>query len=216
MPRATLRYPEKALADMTSKLPAEFALDLDKVEAASSRSGDSDFPRNRVSTVIDGGLGLVYGVVNWIWVVLMLVIVATVAMRYVIGGNTVWIEETQWHLYAVGFMVGIAAAITHNAHVRVDVLSARFHIRTRAWIEIVMIVFIVLPLCWLMIDYGYAFSERAWRLNERSSNVGGLTNRWAIKGMIVVAFVLIAIASFARLLRALSVVFGSRRRQTQG
>lgn len=201
---------------MTSKLPTDFTIDLDQVEAAASKSDGAGFPQTRPSALIERGLGLVYGVVNWIWLILMLVIVATVAMRYMIGGNTVWIEETQWHLFAVGFMIGIAAAITHDSHIRVDLLSSRFRPRTRAAIEILMILFIILPLCWLMIDYGYAFTERAWRLNERSSNVGGLGNRWAIKGVIVLAFVLMAIASLARLLRAAAVLFGVPRPHGDG
>jgi TRAP-type mannitol/chloroaromatic compound transport system permease small subunit len=192
---------------MTAKLPTEITLDLDQVQAASKSEGIG-FPRTRPSDLIEKGLGLIFGVVNWIWLILMLVIVSTVAMRYFVGGNTVWIEETQWHLYAVGFMIGIAAAVTYDSHIRVDILSSRFKIKTRAWIELLMILLIIFPLCWLMIHYGYIFAERAWRLNERSSNVGGLTNRWAIKGVIVMAFAIIAVASVARLMRVTAVLFG--------
>lgn len=192
---------------MTPKMPADLRIDLEKVESA-SKSEALGFPQTAPSRIIDGGLNLLFGVVHWIWAILMLVIVSTVAMRYFIGGNTVWIEETQWHLYAVGFMLGIGAAITHDSHIRVDVLSSRFNIKTRAWIELMMILLILLPLCWLMIHYGYQFTERAWRLNERSSNVGGLANRWAIKGVVVLAFVVIAVASISRLFRVTSVLFG--------
>lgn len=192
---------------MTDLKKPEIKLDLAQVEAAAARDEGLSFPRTRLSDLIETGLGYLYSVVNWTWLILMLIIVGTVAMRHFIGGNTVWAEETQWHLYAVGYMIGISAAILADAHVRVDVLASQFRPTLRAWIELLMIVLIIFPLCYLIITYGYAFTERSFRLNERSSNVGGLTHRWMIKGVIVLAFGLIALASFARLLRVLSFLF---------
>lgn len=192
---------------MTDLKTPVIKIDLAQVEAAAARDEGLNFPRTRISDIIEKGLGYLFSVVNWIWVILMLIIVGTVAMRHFIGGNTVWAEETQWHLYAVGFMLGISLAIVADSHVRVDVLASQFRPKLRAWIEMLMIVLIIFPLCWLMIEYGFAFTERSWRLNERSSNVGGLTNRWAIKGVIVLAFALIALASFARLMRVTAFLF---------
>lgn len=192
---------------MTDLKNPEIKIDLAQVEAAAARDEGLSFPRTRVSDIIETGLGYLYSVVNWTWVVLMLIIVCTVAMRHFIGGNTVWAEETQWHLFAAGYMIGISAALMADAHVRVDVMASQFRPKLRAWIELLMIVLIIFPLCWLIIQYGYAFTERSWRLNERSSNVGGLTNRWAIKGVIVLAFGLIALAAFARMLRVMAFLF---------
>ncbi len=192
---------------MTKPTEPKVEIDLKQVEAAAARAEGLTFPRTRPSDIIEKGLGFLFGFVHWIWLFLMLIIVGTVAMRHFIGGNTVWAEETQWHLYSVGFMLGIAAAIMSDSHVRVDVLASTFRKTVRAWIEMLMILLIIFPLCYIMIDYGYVFTERSWRLNERSSNVGGLTNRWAIKGVIVLAFALIALASFARLMRVTAFLF---------
>ncbi len=193
---------------MSQPLPTEIELDLEQAESASSRAQRLEFPRTWPSEIIERVLTFLAGIVNWIWLVLMLIIVTTVAMRRFVGGNTVWAEETQWHLFAVGYMLGIGFAIVYDSHVRVDVLATRFGARLRAWIEFLTIVLIIFPLCWLMIDYGYVFAERSFVRNERSSNVGGLANRWAIKGVIVFAFGVIALAALARLLRVTSFLFG--------
>lgn len=193
---------------MSQPPPAEIHIDLEHAESASARAQRLEFPRTLPSDIIEKMLGFLGGIVNWIWVVLMLIIVTTVAMRRFVGGNTVWAEETQWHLYAAGYMLGIGFAILYDSHVRVDVLATQFRARLRAWIELVTIVLIIFPLCWLMIDYGYTFTERSFVRNERSSNVGGLANRWAIKAVIVVAFGIIALAALARLLRVTAFLFG--------
>lgn len=192
---------------MTNAQP-EIKLDVDEVESASSRAQRLEFPRTLPSNIIEAVLGFIGGIINWIWLALVLIIVSTVVMRYVVAGNTVWIEETQWHMYAVGYMLGIGYAVMHDAHVRVDVLASQFRARVRAWIELGMIVLIIFPLCWLMIDYGYTFAERSYIRNERSSAPGGLANRWMIKSVIVIAFVVIGLAALARLMRVSAFLFG--------
>lgn len=185
--------------------------DIAAAEDAIERAQRLDFPRTRLSDAIEAGIGAVAGVVNWIWAVLVLIIVVTVGLRYIVEGNTIWIEEVQWHLYAIGFMIGLGYAITADAHVRVDVLAARFPARTRAIIELLMIVLILFPMVYLIITYAIPFVEASFNRGERSSAPGGLGGRWMIKAVIVIAFVNIGLAALARLLRVCAFLFGRPR-----
>lgn len=190
-----------------SQTQPQIELDLDKVEDAGARSHGLDFPRTWLSDMIEKVLELFSYVLNSIWIILVLIIVANVAMRYVLNVNYVWIEEVQWHMYAVGFMFGIGYALMHDSHVRVDVLAANFRKTTRAWIELFAICVIILPMCWIIISYGIPFVEASYNRGERSSAPGGLANRWMIKGVIVLAFAYIGLAAFARLLRVSAYLF---------
>ncbi len=190
-----------------SQSPPHIDIDLEKVEDAGARSHGLDFPRTWLSDTIEAILGSISFVLNTIWILLVLIIVANVTMRYVLGVNYVWIEEVQWHMYAVGFMFGIGYALMHDSHVRVDVLAANFRPKTRAWIELFAIVVIILPMCYLIISYGIPFVEASYNRGERSSAPGGLANRWMIKSVIVLAFGYIALAAFARLLRVTAFLF---------
>lgn len=165
-------------------------------------------PRTNASNAIEAFIRLAGGAINWIWVVLMLVIVANVTMRYALSTNFVWIEELQWHMYAVGFMIGIGYAITHDAHVRVDVVAQTLRQRTRAAIELAGIVLLMMPLFILIIVYAIPFVQHSWARNEISSAPGGLTNRWAIKSVLIIAFAYMLLAAFARLLRITALLFG--------
>ena len=190
-----------------SQMQPQIELDLDKVEDAGARSHGLDFPRTWLSDMIEKVLELFSYVLNSIWIILVLIIVANVTMRYVLGVNYVWIEEVQWHMYAVGFMFGIGYALMHDSHVRVDVLAANFRPKLRAWIELFAIVVIILPMCYLIISYGIPFVEASYNRGERSSAPGGLANRWMIKSVIVLAFGYIALAAVARLLRVMAFLF---------
>lgn len=183
-------------------------IDLEAVDQAGARGHALDFPRTRVSDLIEGLLEAIGALISWIWALLVLVIVVNVIMRYALSTNFVWIEEVQWHMYAVGYMIGIAYAVSHDAHVRVDVLAVGMGARTRAVIELLGILVLLGPAVWFLTEHAIPFVERAWLVNEKSSAPGGLANRWAIKSVMIVAFAMLALAALARLLRITAVLFG--------
>jgi TRAP-type mannitol/chloroaromatic compound transport system permease small subunit len=191
-----------------SELKSEAQLDLEAIEAASARGHALDFPRTAISDVLDAIVGAFHLVINWIWVVLIVLIVVNVLLRYVLGTNFIALEELQWHLFAVGWLIGLAYAMKLDGHVRVDVLADRLRPRTRAWIELIGLVLFVLPLCYVMIRDGWPFVERAWRINEVSAAPGGLPHRWVIKSVIILAFSLLALAAVSRILRVTASLFG--------
>ena len=186
-------------------------LDLGAVEAASARGHALDFPRTRISDRLDAFVGAFHFVINWIWVLLVLLIVLNVTLRYYFGTNLIWLEEMQWHLYSVGWMIGLAYALQLDGHVRVDVVAERFTPRRRAWIEFLGLLLLVLPLCAIMLYWAWPFVTRAYQINEVSAAPGGLPYRWVIKSVILVAFVLVGIAALSRLLRVTAYLFGRPR-----
>lgn len=186
----------------------EIKLDLEQVEKASGQGSSLDFPTTRPSNLIEGVIEAIGSILNWLWAALVVIIVVNVTMRYALGVNYIWVEETQWHIYAVGFMLGIGYAVTHDTHVRVDVLAAGFRRRTRAWIELIMIVVILGPMVYLIISYAIPFVRASYTRGEISSAVGGLHHRWAIKAVIIVAFSYIGLAALARLMRITALLFG--------
>jgi TRAP-type mannitol/chloroaromatic compound transport system permease small subunit len=189
-------------------LKPEIELDLDTVDEKSSRAHGLDFPRTLISDVIEAVLEFFGSIINWIWIVLVLVIVGNVVGRYVFAVNYIWIEELQWHMYAIGFMLGIGYALKHDAHVRVDVLAMTMRPRTRAWIELLGILLLLAPVIYMILTYAIPFVEASWQRGERSSAPGGLANRWAIKSVIIVAFVYLGLAALARLIRICAFLFG--------
>ncbi|WP_196258042.1 TRAP transporter small permease subunit [Pelagibacterium limicola] len=193
----------------------EIELDLEQIESAAARGGTLDFPRTALSDVIEAVLGAIGAVINWIWIVLVLVIVANVIGRYIFSVNFIWVEEVQWHLYAIGFMIGIGYAILHDTHVRVDVIAGSLSPRKRAVIEFLGIALLILPLVYLMITYSIPFVERSFTRGEGSPAVGGLPSRWMIKSVLLIAFAYIGLAALARLVRVSAFLFGFPKAKAQ-
>ncbi len=86
-------------------------------------------------------------VAAFLWVLLVLVIVFVVTLRCVFGLGSIMLEEIQWHIYGVGFVLAPSYALVADRHVRIDVLAERLPLRGRAWIELVGLVVFLIPFC---------------------------------------------------------------------
>ncbi|MGB6101122.1 MAG: TRAP transporter small permease subunit [Comamonas sp.] len=158
-------------------------------------------PVTGFSRAVDRLIGWIGEFASVLWTVLVAVIVLQVLLRYVFGLGSIMLEETQWHLYAVGFMLGLSFTEVRERNVRIDVLAERFSYRARLRIELLGIVFLLLSFTALAIWYSVPFVLTSWQLNEVSAAPGGLPYRWALKSFLVSAFILLALAGLGRLTR---------------
>lgn len=181
---------------------------VEAVAAAEHGSAAIPLPETRISRALDAFIEAIGRAVSWLWVVLVLIIIANVVLRYVFNLGLIVFEELQWHIYAVGFMIGLSFALVADRHVRIDVLADRFAIRTRAWIELVGLLVFLIPFALLIAWDAIPFVQRSWEANEVSIAPGGLPARWALKSVIIIALVLLAIAAFSRLTRVAAYLFG--------
>ncbi|GMV60441.1 MAG: C4-dicarboxylate ABC transporter substrate-binding protein [Betaproteobacteria bacterium] len=170
-----------------------------------------ELPQTRLSAAIDPWLRRIGEIFSWVWLALIAVVTVNVVMRYILGKGLVQFEEAQWHLYAVGFMLGLAYCLESDDHVRIDVLSERWSLETVTWIELYGIVLLLIPFLLVVLWYSVPFIAYSFRISEVSEAPGGLPLRWAIKSVLFLAFVLLALATASRLSRVLSFLFGASR-----
>ena len=160
-----------------------------------------ELPQTRLSNAIDSALRRIGDLLSWVWLVLLAIIALNVLLRYYFGEGRVEFEEIQWHLYSIGFLLGLSYAYCDDAHIRVDVMRAKFRPRTIAWIELYGIIFLLLPFITLIIVFAVPFALSSFELGEVSQAPGGLPFRWLIKGVLPLAFILLLASVISRLSR---------------
>ncbi len=141
-------------------------------------------------------LGKIIGNINAFVLVLMIVNVFYDALgRYFFNQGSVAMQELEWHLFSVIILLGMSYAMQQDAHVRVDILYDFLSDRTKAMINIVGVIILILPVM-LLIGYGSIdYVIEAYQSNEQSGDPGGLTQRWIVKSLIPTAFLLLIITS---------------------
>ena len=166
-----------------------------------------DLPETRFSRAIDGLLESMGRRISWLWLVLLIVIVVNVVLRYWFDEGHIELEELQWHLYSIGFLLGLSYTYQANAHVRVDVVLVKLPPRIQAWLELYGILLALLPFVVLIIWHGIPFVMLSYNLGEISQAPGGLPYRWFVKAFLPLSFVLLFLAALARLSRLFAFLF---------
>ncbi|WP_144407620.1 TRAP transporter small permease subunit [Gynuella sunshinyii] len=94
--------------------------------------------------------------IDFFWLALMVVLTefGIVISRFVFSYEQAFMGDLVRFWYAALFLFASAYTFFHDGHVRVDVLYGRFSKHTKAWTNILGILFLGLPLCWIILSTG--------------------------------------------------------------
>ncbi|MCQ8896070.1 TRAP transporter small permease subunit [Limnobacter humi] len=143
----------------------------------------------------------------WLVLITTLVCAYNAVVRKVFNVSSNGLLEIQWYLFGAVFLLGAAYTLADNAHVRIDVLSQRFSIRTQLWIDVLGYVLFMLPLVGFMVMYGWEFAAESLRIREMSADAGGLP-RWPAKLLIPAGFSLLGLQVLAELIKKAAMLTG--------
>jgi TRAP-type mannitol/chloroaromatic compound transport system permease small subunit len=140
---------------------------------------------------------------RWIaWLVLAAVLISAgnAVVRKLFNTSSNAFLEIQWYLFAAVFLLVAGDTLRRQAHVRIDVLSARLSIRTQAWIDICGVLLFLLPLVVTVIWLSWPIVARAYATGEMSSNAGGLI-RWPVLALLPLGFALLGLQGLSELIK---------------
>ena len=113
--------------------------------------------------------------------------------------------DLQACLFFALIMTSFAYGYVRDAHVRIDVISARASPRIVALLDLVAAIGIVAPLCVVLIAYGV---ESTWRAFEQGERLGetGLPLAWLVRAAVPLGFGLLLLAAVAGVLRSVAAI----------
>jgi TRAP-type mannitol/chloroaromatic compound transport system permease small subunit len=126
---------------------------------------------------------------------------AVVLMRYGWQWSQPWLRESVLALNSAVFLLGMAYALQRDEHVRVDVLSRNWSARTRAWVELLGMLLVVLPFAIFVLVVSDHYVAQSWRIGESSNESAGLPALWVQKALIPAMALLLALQALARAAR---------------
>lgn len=144
----------------------------------------------------------------WIAIPLMVVIIFDViTRRFLVLGSTK-LQEGEWHLHAILFLVCMGFVYLKDGHVRIDLVREAMNSRIRNWVEFFGCLLFAIPYCLIVAWFSIDFVDRSWQLNEASDSATGLPFRWAIKAFMPIGMFTLLLACFVVLLRRFIDLFG--------
>lgn len=147
--------------------------------------------------------------VSWLTLVMVVITTLIVILRYVFDTGWIAMQETVLYMHALVFMLGAAYTFKHDGHVRVDIFYQRFNVKTKAWIDLVGTLVLLLPVAGFILWSSWEYVSNSWEIQEESRNSGGLPGVYLLKSCIVVMALLLILQGIATLLKNLLTIINS-------
>ena len=146
--------------------------------------------------------------VSWLTLAMVVLTSIIVVMRYVFDAGLIWMQESVTWMHAAVFMVGAAYTLLHEEHVRVDIFYRKMSERWRAIVDLLGVVFFLLPLCGFLALMAYDFAAAAWSIHETSREPGGLPYPMIplLKSIVIVMPVAVALQGVSMLMRSITTI----------
>ncbi len=139
----------------------------------------------------------------WLCFLLVIVICADVFTRYLLSISFVALQELEWHLFAVIFLLAAGYTLRNGEHVRIDIFYQRFSERKKHKLNVWGSALLLIPFAWVMIYYSYDFLMASVSVGERSPEASGLPARYILKAFIPVSMIILIIEGLAQFLGSL-------------
>jgi len=150
--------------------------------------------------LIDKTIELIGKFSAFILYILVLLVVYDATSRYLFHSGSIALQELEWHLFDVVILLAIAYTLKYNLHVRVDIFYEHFSVKTKQIIEVISMLFFVLPFSLLIIYVSFEFVHISFEQMEASSNPGGLEYRFLVKSLMPISFALVILQALSILL----------------
>lgn len=162
----------------------------------------------RLDALFNNTIILIGRLAAWSSIGLIVVILFdVVTRRFLVLGSTK-LQELEWHIHAVLFMLCLGYAYLKDSHVRIDLLRERLSRRKQLWIELIGCLFFLIPYSFLVIFYGVDWWHRSFAVNESAPSATGLPYRWIIKAVLPIGFLLLFASGISTAFRKIIQLFG--------
>lgn len=142
-------------------------------------------------------------IVKFLVIGLIIVLCYEVISRYVFNNPTIWALETAKMLMGTFGACGWAYTYLYDGHVRVDVLYIRFSRRGKAWINVIMSIIFLFPICIILISAGIRWAIFSWKVGEKMVESSWLPPAAPFRTVLVVGFILFTLQSVSKFIEEL-------------
>jgi TRAP-type mannitol/chloroaromatic compound transport system permease small subunit len=143
------------------------------------------------------------------WLVLAAVIISALnaVVRKLFNYSSNGFLEIQWYLFSAVFLLCAGYTLLRNEHVRIDVISGRLPPKGRTWIDIIGLVFFLMPAVIVITGLSWPLFVKALETGEMSSNAGGLI-RWPVYALVPLGFFLLGLQGISELIKRIAFMRG--------
>lgn len=147
-------------------------------------------------------------VARWLALFLVLVQFALVVLRYAFGSTFIVMQESTLYAHSALFVLGAGYTLLYEGHVRVDVFYSQASPRTKALINLLGVLILLVPACLFIILFSWNYVARSWAILEGPLLPGGIRGVYLLKTLIPLFGALFLIQGVSLALKSVIVLRG--------
>ncbi|HZD24869.1 MAG TPA: TRAP transporter small permease subunit [Alphaproteobacteria bacterium] len=147
-------------------------------------------------------------VVTWLALIMVLIQFIVVVMRYVFGLSSLFMQESIVYMHAIVFLAAAGYTLLHDGHVRVDIFYGGATARTRALVNLLGVLFLLLPMMVMTVLVSWGFVRASWAVLEVSQEGSGIPAVFLLKTFILVFAVVLFLQGISLAVHSLAVLRG--------
>lgn len=136
--------------------------------------------------------------ISWFTIAMVVLTFSIVLLRYLFNLGWIAMQESVTYLHAFVFMLGAAYTLKHEGHVRVDIFYQKATLQTRAWVDLLGSLFLLMPMMLFILYSCWDYVSDSWFLFEDSPETGGLPAVFLLKSAIVLLPILMILQGLAQ------------------
>lgn len=144
----------------------------------------------------------------WLVLIAVLTSAGNAIVRKTLNMSSNALLEIQWYLFSAIFLLCAGYTFLKNDHVRIDVLAARLSPKLQNLIDVIGILFFLLPMAVLIIYMAWPIVMFSYHTGEVSANPGGLI-RWPVKILLPLGLGLLALQGVSELIKRIGFLVGA-------
>ena len=170
----------------------------------------------KLARQIDAFQDCVGRAVSWLMFGMVVVVFGDVIFRYLFNKSWVFVQELEWHLFGIVYLLAAGYTMLHDEHVRVDIWYAKQSTRKKAWVDFILLWIFFFPSCVLIVYTTWPFLKHSFAVNEGSADPGGIPARWIPKSVIIIGFVLLILQGISQAIKNFYWGMGWEEREPRG
>lgn len=145
---------------------------------------------------------------SWLVIPLAAVLAYEVFIRK-IAHPTIWAHDWATQFYGTHFLIPAAWTLYLGKHIRTDMLYEKWSLRTQAWVDLLLYVFLFLPGMLMFFYLCCEYAAESWDLEERLLTPGR-PPAYYFKTVLPIGVGLLILQGVAEILKCIRVLRGGR------
>lgn len=140
--------------------------------------------------------------VAWLALTMVLLQFLVVVLRYVFGTGEIWLQEAIIYQHALVFMLGASYTLLKDGHVRVDILYSKGSPQTKAILNLLGALLLLIPVMTLILWVSFPYVARSWAVLESSRESSGIPAVFLLKTVILAFALMMLLQGLSTIIRS--------------